>query len=97
MPQMDGIKATKQIRVRCPLTRVLMLSAYESPDYGKRAIEVGANRYVLKVTVGNHLVEGIRTLSAAKHHFSQKIAEIAEKFLLDRNDSEGGLDRGQAE
>ena len=32
MPLMDGIEATRQILVHCPLTRVLMLSTYHTPD-----------------------------------------------------------------
>ena len=84
MPQMDGIDATRQILVRCPTTRVLMLSTYDRPDYIRSALEVGAKGYVLKEEVGNDLLDGIRTLSIGKHYFSQKIAEIAEKFLLER-------------
>ena len=84
MPQMDGIEATRQILVHCPHTPVLMLSTYDKPDYIKRSIEVGANGYVLKDRAGNDLVSGFRALHAGKHYFSQKIAEIAEKYLLER-------------
>jgi DNA-binding NarL/FixJ family response regulator len=84
MPEMDGIEATRQVLVHCPTTRVLMLSTYDRPDYIRSALEVGAKGYVLKDNVGNDLLEGIRTLSVGKHYFSQKIAEIAEKVLLER-------------
>ena len=84
MPQMDGIEATRQILVLCGLTRILMLSTYDTPDYIRRALEVGANGYVLKDTLGNDLLDGIRTLSEDKNYFSLKIAKIAEKFLLER-------------
>jgi DNA-binding NarL/FixJ family response regulator len=84
MPQMDGIEATRQILLLCELTRVLMLSTYDTSDYIRRALEVGANGYVLKDAVSTDLLAGIRTLSGDKHYFSQKIAEIAENFLLER-------------
>lgn len=84
MPQMDGIEATRQTLVHCPVTRVLMLSTYDNPDYIRHALEVGARGYVLKDNVGNDLLDGIRTLSVGKHYFSQKIAEIAEKYLVER-------------
>ena len=86
MPLMDGIEATQQILVHCPLTRILMLSTYDTPDRIRRALEVGANGYVLKDTMGEELVDGIRTLFAGKHYFSQKIAEIAEKYVPGKND-----------
>ena len=84
MPGMDGIEATRQILVLCLLTRVLMLSTYDTPDHIRRALDVGANGYVLKDTIGSDLLDGIRTLSANKHYFSQKITEMGEKFLLER-------------
>jgi DNA-binding NarL/FixJ family response regulator len=85
MPEMDGIEATRQVLVHCPTTRVLILSTSDAPDYIRRALEVGAKGYVLKDNVGNDLLAGIRTLSAGKHYFSQKIAEIAEKLVPKRN------------
>ena len=84
MPQMDGIEATRQILVLCLLTRVLILSTYDTPDYIRRALEGGANGYVLKDTMANDLLDGIRTLSEDKNYFSLKIADIAEKVLLER-------------
>ena len=84
MPHMDGIEATRQVLVRCPTTCVLMLSTYDYPNYITRALDVGAKGYVLKDTIGNDLLVGIRALSMGKHSFSLKIAEIAEKYLLDR-------------
>jgi DNA-binding NarL/FixJ family response regulator len=84
MPQMDGIEATRQILVLCRLARVLMISTYDTPDHIRRALEVGANGYVLKDTLGNDLLDGIRTLSIDKHYFSESISAIGEKFLLER-------------
>lgn len=88
MPLMDGIEATRQIRVRCPLTRVVMLSIFDHPEYVQRALEVGALGFVLKDTIGDDLLAAIHTLSMGRRYFSQKIAEIAEKYMNQRgNDS----------
>ena len=84
MPHMDGIEATRQILTHCPATRVLMLSTYDTPEYIRRTLEVGAKGYVLKDNVSKDLLDGIRTLSIGKHYFSQTIAGIAEKYLLER-------------
>jgi DNA-binding NarL/FixJ family response regulator len=81
MPLMDGIEATEHIRECCRVTRVLILSTYERPDYIRRALEVGAKGYVLKDTAANDLLEGIRTIHLGKHYFSPQIAEIAGKYL----------------
>jgi two-component system nitrate/nitrite response regulator NarL len=88
MPLMDGIEATEHIRECCRLTRVIMLSAYDDPEYVQRALEVGAKGYVLKDKAGEDLLEAIHTIHGGSHYFSQNVAEIAEKYLAHKkNDS----------
>ena len=81
MPLMDGMEATRQIRERCPLARILMLSIYDSPEYIQRALEVGALGFILKDNIGEDLLAAIRTLFRGGRYFSQKIAVIAEAFM----------------
>jgi two-component system nitrate/nitrite response regulator NarL len=81
MPLMDGLEATEHIRECCRLTRVVMLSGLDTPEYIQRALEVGAKGYVLKDNAGEELLEAIRTIHKGGHYFSEKIAGIAEKYL----------------
>lgn len=81
MPVMDGIEATRQIHGRCRFTRVMMLSIFDNPEYVQRAVEVGAVGFVLKDAIGKDLLAAIRALHTGKRYFSQKIAEIAEKYM----------------
>ena len=88
MPLMDGLEATQHIRECCRLTRVIIVSGFNDPEYVKRALEVGAKGYVLKEAAANDLLEGIRRVHQGKHYFSHQIAELAEKYLPGRgNDS----------
>lgn len=87
MPEMDGMEATRQILLHCPTTRILMLSTYDTSDYIRHSLEVGANGYVLKDTIGDDLLVGIRTLSLGKRYFSPKVAEIAEAYLPGESDA----------
>jgi DNA-binding NarL/FixJ family response regulator len=80
MPVMDGIEATKQIRVHCLSSRVIMLSIYDSPEYVQRALKAGASGYVLKDVVGTDLLTAIRALYAGNQYFSQRIAAVAEQY-----------------
>jgi DNA-binding NarL/FixJ family response regulator len=81
MPDMDGIEAARQIREFCRLTRVMMLSILDNPEYVQRAVEVGAAGFVLKDTIERDLLSTIRALAMGKRYFSQKIAGIAEAYL----------------
>jgi DNA-binding NarL/FixJ family response regulator len=81
MPLMNGIEATEHIRECCRLTRVIILSGFDDPEYVKRALEVGAKGYILKDAAANDLLEGIHRVHEGKHYFSHQIAEFAEKYL----------------
>ena len=88
MPLMDGIEATREIRVRCPLTRIMMLSIYDNAEYVQRALEVGALGYILKDMIGDDLLAAVHGLNRGEQYFSQKIAEIAQKYMNQKgNDS----------
>ena len=84
MPIMDGIEAARQICEVCRLTRVMMLSMLDNPEYVQRALNVGAVGFILKDTIAKDLLAGIRTVSAGKRYFSYKIAEIAKKYASQR-------------
>lgn len=84
MPVMDGIEAARQIRERCRYTRVMILSIFDYPEYVQRAVEVGAIGFVLKDLIGKDLLTAIRALHVGKYYFSQKVAEIAEKYMNQR-------------
>ena len=84
MPLMDGLEATEHIRECCRLTRVILVTGLDDPEYVERALEVGAKGYVLKDAVGEDLLKAIYAIQQGSHYFSEKIAGIAEKYLARR-------------
>jgi len=50
MPIINGVEATKQIKASVPQTRVLVLTAYDNPEFVTAAIEAGAAGYLLKMS-----------------------------------------------
>ena len=76
MPRMDGVEATKQIRAKCPKTRVLMVSTYDTPYHIHRSIEAGAFGYILKDVVNRDLVIAVRTIYEGKQYFSQRVVQL---------------------
>jgi DNA-binding NarL/FixJ family response regulator len=81
MPVMDGVEATKQIRVHCPKTRVLMASFHDTPSSIKRSVLAGASGYLLKDAVTGELVSAVRSIHHGKRYFSNRIAAVA-KLLI---------------
>ncbi len=61
MPKLSGIEATKPIKDSLPLTCILLLTAYDNPEFVTAVIEAGATGYLLKNARGKELVNAIRS------------------------------------
>src|SRR5262245_20771508 len=48
MPVMEGVEAVRQIRMRDPNARVIVLTTYDTDDEISQALKAGAKAYVLK-------------------------------------------------
>lgn len=66
MPKINGIEATKQIKVRYPTTAVLILTAYDNDQYILSLLDAGAAGYLLKNVSGSDLVNAIRAVHAGE-------------------------------
>jgi DNA-binding NarL/FixJ family response regulator len=60
MPELDGLGATRAIRVSCPASLVILVSMYENPDYLIEALRAGASGYVLKDATQAELIGAVR-------------------------------------
>ena len=75
MPLLNGFGAARQIAKEVPSTKVLILSAYNDDQYIDHAIDAGAAGYLMKETVGDDLVRGIREVSHGNAFFSPLVAK----------------------
>lgn len=64
MPGLGGLGATLEIRRRGLATRILVLTQYAEALSVRRALEAGANGYILKTARGEELVGAIRAVLA---------------------------------
>jgi DNA-binding NarL/FixJ family response regulator len=74
MPVKDGIAATREIRCKNPNARVLMLTTYDGDTDIHRAIEAGAQGYVLKNSTGEKLIPALRAVAAGEKWIPKEIA-----------------------
>ena len=66
MPNLNGIEATKEIKKISPGTAVLILTAYDDPNYVVGLLQAGASGYLLKSSRGRDVVAAIRTVKAGE-------------------------------
>ena len=74
MPVKDGIQATIEIRSKFPAARILMLSTFDGDDDIHRALQAGAQGYVLKNSTGDTLIPALRTVAAGQRWIPKDVA-----------------------
>jgi NarL family two-component system response regulator LiaR len=62
MPGMDGIEATRRIKERWPGVRVLILTTFQDDESIHRALQAGADGYLLKSTPTSGMAQRLRAL-----------------------------------
>jgi len=88
MPNMDGIEVTRQIHNLNLATRVIVLSMYSSESLVKKVFRNGAIGYILKNSVTDELLQGVRSASRGEFFISPAITKEMEIDLETiRNDA----------
>ena len=60
MPKLDGIEATRQVKITNPNTKVIVLTSFTEDDKVFPAIQAGASSYLLKDVSPESLIDAIR-------------------------------------
>ncbi len=64
MPGMDGIAATAALKADQPGVRVLVVTTFGRPGYLRRALQAGADGFVVKDTPARQLADAVRRVNA---------------------------------
>jgi two-component system response regulator DesR len=64
MPGLDGIETARQLQAALPGCRSLIVTTFSRPGYLRRALEAGANGFVVKDTPARELADAVRRVHA---------------------------------
>jgi two-component system response regulator DesR len=64
MPGLDGIEATRALKQALPGVRVLIVTTFGRPGYLRRALQAGADGFVVKDTPARQLADAVRRVRA---------------------------------
>lgn len=64
MPGMDGVEATQRLKRELPHTHVLIVTTFGRPGYLRRALNSGADGFLVKDTPAKQLAEAVRRVHA---------------------------------
>ena len=76
MPIVDGIEATKRIRISAPDVKILILTTSSVSDDIASAIEAGASGALLKSSSNAKLINAIREVAAGRRSVSDAIRKM---------------------
>ncbi len=75
LPDRNGLEVLKDLRLRAPEVRTLVLSMHPEERYALRAIADGAAGYVTKDSASEELVKAIRRVYTKGRYFSETLTE----------------------
>lgn len=78
MPEMDGIEATRKIGIKCPDSKVIVLTSFTDDDKVFPAIKAGAAGYLIKDVSPTELHEAIQAVHKGE---TQLHPEITKKLV----------------
>ncbi|OIJ13606.1 DNA-binding response regulator [Anaerobacillus alkalilacustris] len=82
MPKMNGLEATKQIKIRHPEAKILMLTTFDDDEYAIEALKYGACGYMLKDTDGGRLIAAIESALSGGMTLDESVAAKVVPRLL---------------
>ena len=82
MPGLSGVKTIQEIRRSGYLTRIIVLTSFETDEDIYRAVQAGAQGYLLKDTSLKEMIEAIKNVHAGKRYIPRDIAaRLAERMM----------------
>ncbi|HEX6292172.1 MAG TPA: response regulator transcription factor [Herpetosiphonaceae bacterium] len=82
MPMLNGVRATRQIKLCCPDIKILVLSAHEEKSYLREMLAAGATGYVLKRAVADDLIQAIRVVAAGGVYLDSSLASTVMRSFV---------------
>jgi DNA-binding NarL/FixJ family response regulator len=79
MPLLNGVEATRRMRVASPSTEILILTMHESDDLVHQVVEAGARGYILKDEADRVLLAAVDAARLHKAYFSTRVSSAVTK------------------
>ncbi len=74
MPGMDGMEATRRLRVLCPDCLILALTVHDDKQYFMQMLVAGASGYITKQAAADDLVAAIHTVASGNVYLQPALA-----------------------
>ena len=75
MPKRTGLDVIKELKIRRPDLRILVLTVHREEQYAVRVLKAGASGYLTKESIPEELVAAIRKIAPGGKYVSSSLAE----------------------
>ena len=84
MPELNGIEAAQIIHENLPETGIVILSIHSDLEHIFRALQAGANGYLLKESAGSEVISAVRAVFLGRRYLSPSIRDmVMEAYMQD--------------
>ena len=85
MPELNGIDAAQVIHETIPETGIVILSIHSDLEHIFRALQAGAQGYILKESAGSEVISAVRAVYLGRRYLSPSIREtLTEAYMQNR-------------
>lgn len=85
MPELNGIEAAQIIHEALPETGIVILSIHSDLEHIFRALQAGAQGYILKESAGSEVISAVRAVFLGRRYLSPSIRDsIMEVYMQNR-------------
>lgn len=92
MPNMNGIEVLEELRKKRNSVKVLVLTVHGEGDYFIRAIDSGADGYILKDSDSKELRHAISIVMKGEHYIQSSLLPILDSRESDKNEDKEKLE-----
>jgi len=93
MPGMDGFEVLRRAKSARPELKVLVLTMHADAEHVARAIQDGAEGYLLKDSAAHDLVAGIQSVVEGRAYYSPPVQAILSHLVRTQAAPRGAIDR----
>lgn len=83
MEKMDGIKASRNIKLLYPQTKILLLTMHDEATFILEALKIGVEGYILKMSDMDKVVNAIKLILGNETYFDPKITKSVATLTSD--------------
>ncbi|HSW56910.1 MAG TPA: response regulator transcription factor [Dehalococcoidales bacterium] len=92
LPKINGIEATRKLKIILPSTSVLVVSALDSQAYALSALRAGAAGFLTKDTPTQDLIKAVRLVNAGEGIIERRLGEDIIRIFAGQKEIRQGME-----